>query len=86
MNLSSRTSSKDVQNIIETSLDKRSKTSYGPPLGKKMVIFIDDMNMPEVDVYVFLDWFNLSMKLKISFLIYLLAVKKCSKRITHVNA
>lgn len=49
INFSSRTSSRDVQNTIEASLDKRTKTIYGPPMGKHMAIFIDDLNMPVVD-------------------------------------
>lgn len=49
INFSSRTSSRDVQQTIEASLDKRTKTIYGPPIGKHMVIFIDDLNMPVVD-------------------------------------
>lgn len=51
MNFSSRTSSADVQTSLETCLDKRSGSFYGPPAGKGLVVFIDDMNMPKVDVY-----------------------------------
>ncbi|XP_052562272.1 dynein axonemal heavy chain 10 isoform X4 [Culex pipiens pallens] len=51
INFSSRTSSMDVQKTIEASVDKRTKDIFGPPVGKKVVAFIDDMNMPQVDDY-----------------------------------
>lgn len=49
INFSSRTSSLDVQRIIESAVEKRTKDTYGPPMGKKLLAFIDDMNMPQVD-------------------------------------
>ena len=51
VNFSSRTTSMDVQRTVEASVEKRTKDSYGPPPGKKLIIFIDDMNMPRVDEY-----------------------------------
>jgi dynein heavy chain len=48
---SSRTSSMAVQRILEASVEKRTKDTYGPPGGKRMIVFIDDMNMPTVDLY-----------------------------------
>ena len=51
MNLSSRTSSLDVQRAIEDCIEKRTKDVYGPPLGQKLVVFIDDLNMPKEDLY-----------------------------------
>ena len=51
VNFSSRTTSMDVQRTLEASVEKRTKDSYGPPPGKKLVVFIDDMNMPRVDEY-----------------------------------
>ncbi|XP_058811885.1 dynein axonemal heavy chain 10 isoform X1 [Topomyia yanbarensis] len=51
INFSSRTSSLDVQKTIEAAVDKRTKDIFGPPVGKKLVAFIDDMNMPQVDSY-----------------------------------
>ena len=27
------------------------KDVYGPPLGRQMILFIDDLNMPKVDTY-----------------------------------
>ncbi|XP_049877279.1 dynein axonemal heavy chain 10 [Pectinophora gossypiella] len=51
MNFSSRTSSMDVQRNMESVVEKRTKDTFGPPVGKRMLVFIDDMNMPIVDTY-----------------------------------
>jgi dynein heavy chain len=52
INFSSRTTSYDFQMIIEENIDKRTFKTYGPKAsGKKMVVFIDDLNMPKIDVY-----------------------------------
>uniref|UniRef100_A0A1I8GN74 Dynein heavy chain 10, axonemal n=1 Tax=Macrostomum lignano TaxID=282301 RepID=A0A1I8GN74_9PLAT len=50
-NFSSRTSSLDVQRNLEANVEKRTKDTYGPPVGKRLLVFIDDMNMPQVDTY-----------------------------------
>ena len=51
INFSSRTSSNDVQRVLEDSVEKRNKNTYGPPLGKKLHCYVDDLNMPRVDTY-----------------------------------
>lgn len=52
INFSSRTSSLDFQNILEENIDKKTFKNYGPKAsGKKMIVFIDDMNMPKIDTY-----------------------------------
>lgn len=51
VNFSSRTSSLDVQRIIEANVEKRSKDQYGPANGKRLVVFLDDLNMPSKDQY-----------------------------------
>lgn len=52
MNFSSRTTSLDVQRNLEANVEKRTKDTYGPPPGKRLIIFIDDMNMPQVSARV----------------------------------
>ncbi|XP_065594770.1 dynein axonemal heavy chain 10 [Cyrtonyx montezumae] len=51
INFSSRTTSMDVQRNLETNVEKRTKDTYGPPMGKRLIVFVDDLNMPRVDEY-----------------------------------
>ncbi|XP_055020703.1 dynein axonemal heavy chain 10 [Boleophthalmus pectinirostris] len=51
INFSSRTTSMDIQRNLEANVEKRTKETYGPPMGKRLIIFMDDMNMPKVDSY-----------------------------------
>ncbi|KAI3386976.1 hypothetical protein SNEBB_002464 [Seison nebaliae] len=51
VNFSSRTTSLDIQRNLESNVEKRTKDAYGPPSGKKLIVFIDDLNMPKVDEY-----------------------------------
>ncbi|XP_035866411.1 dynein heavy chain 11, axonemal isoform X1 [Phyllostomus discolor] len=45
------TTSAALQRILEKPLEKKAGRNYGPGGNKKLVYFIDDMNMPEVDFY-----------------------------------
>ncbi len=40
-----------MQLTLEANIEKRAKGLYGPPAGKRLIMFIDDMNMPEPDSY-----------------------------------
>ncbi|NXF04124.1 DYH10 protein, partial [Smithornis capensis] len=51
INFSSRTTSMDIQRNLETNTEKRTKDTFGPPMGKRLLVFMDDMNMPRVDEY-----------------------------------
>ena len=42
------TTSAMLQNVLEKPLEKKAGRNYGPPGSKKLIYFIDDMNMPEV--------------------------------------
>ena len=47
INFSSATTSGTTQEIIESSMQKRTKDKMGPQGNKKLLIFIDDFNMPK---------------------------------------
>lgn len=50
--MSSRTTAADFKNNFNDNIDKKTFKQYGPKAaGKRMIVFIDDMNMPKIDVY-----------------------------------
>ncbi|XP_036606051.1 dynein heavy chain 6, axonemal [Trichosurus vulpecula] len=51
LNFSAQTSSARTQEIIESKLEKKRKNILGAPGTKRVIIFVDDLNMPKLDTY-----------------------------------
>lgn len=51
INMSSMTKSSGIKSFLDSKIEKRVGSMYGAPLGKKLVVFIDDMHMPQIDQY-----------------------------------
>ncbi|KAM9845080.1 LOW QUALITY PROTEIN: dynein axonemal heavy chain 11-like [Aulostomus maculatus] len=45
------TTSAMLQRVLEKPLEKKAGRKYAPPTAKRLIYFVDDLNMPEVDVY-----------------------------------
>jgi dynein heavy chain len=54
LTFSARTTSGNVQSIIDGKVEKKRRDTFGPPLfGQKGIIFIDDLNLPIPDQYTY---------------------------------
>lgn len=51
INFNYYTDANTLQRIIEQPLDKKGGRRYGPPGNRNMIVFIDELNMPYVDLY-----------------------------------
>ena len=48
---SAQTSENQTQDALDTKLEKRRAKLYGPQIGNKFVVFVDDLNMPKKEEY-----------------------------------
>jgi dynein heavy chain len=59
INFNFYTDSTVLQTTMEVPLEKKTGSNYGPPGNTKMIYFIDDVNLPEVDKYMTQDAISL---------------------------
>ncbi|CEM36965.1 unnamed protein product, partial [Vitrella brassicaformis CCMP3155] len=46
LGFSAQTSENQTQDLIDAKLEKRRRDTFGPPLNKRCILFVDDLNMP----------------------------------------
>lgn len=48
---SARTTANMTQHMVDAKLDRRRKGVFGPTAGKRVIVMVDDMNMPQPETY-----------------------------------
>ena len=51
MTFSAQTSANQVQDVLDSKMEKRRKGVFGPTAGKKIIVYVDDLNMPKQEEY-----------------------------------
>jgi hypothetical protein len=77
INFSSRSTSLDLQRNLESVIEKRTKDTYGPPMGRKLVCFIDDLNMPQVSQSFILLYFSIVLHCIVQWVLQVMFPSAC---------